>query len=88
MTMTTTTAHAPVRVLDATAYRDGRWWTIAIPELTSTMSGGGRFIAMGQSRLKRNIAANARDLAAVWLDVDESEVDVRVTILDQDPYAD
>lgn len=85
MTMTT---HADVRVLDATAYRDGRWWTIAIPELTSTMSDGGCFVAMGQSRFKRNIAANARDLAAVWLDVDESTIDVRVTILDHDPLAD
>jgi DNA-directed RNA polymerase specialized sigma24 family protein len=71
-----------LRTLAARAYRDGKWWTIEFPELSSPSPQGGehRIIAAGQARSVKEIQAAAVDLAAVWLDVDESEVDVHVTI--------
>jgi len=77
--MTTTTTP---RTLDARAYRDGKWWTIEIPELWSPTPQGGdsRITAVGQARNVKDIQAAAVDLAAVWLDVEESDVDVRVKI--------
>ncbi|MET4782958.1 hypothetical protein [Glaciihabitans sp. UYNi722] len=70
------------RTLAARAYRDGKWWTIEFPELSSPSPGGGehRIMAVGQARNVKEIQAAAVDLAAVWLDVAESEVDVHVTI--------
>jgi len=75
------TTSAP-RTLAARAYRDGKWWTIEIPELTSASPRGGdsRITAVGQARNVKDIQAAAVDLAAVWLDVDESDVNVNVTI--------
>jgi hypothetical protein len=71
-----------LRMLAARAYRDGKWWTIEFPELSSPSPQGGehRIIAEGQARGVKEIQAAAVDLAAIWLDVDESEVDVQVTI--------
>lgn len=76
-----TTTPAP-RTLAARAYRDGKWWTIEIPELTSPSPRGGdaRIIAIGQARNVKEIQSAATDLAAMWLDVDESAVEVKVTI--------
>ena len=70
------------RTLAARAYRDGKWWTIEIPELTSASPRGGdsRIMAVGQARNVKDIQAAAVDLAAVWLDVDESDIAVNVTI--------
>lgn len=84
--MTTTTAP---RTLTARAYREGKWWTIEIPELTSPSPRGGdsRIIAVGQARTVKEIQAAAVDLAAVWLDVDESAVEVHVTIEIPEPAA-
>jgi DNA-directed RNA polymerase specialized sigma24 family protein len=76
-----TTAQS-TRTLAARAYRDGKWWTIEIPELTSASPRGGdsRIMAVGQARNVKDIQAAAVDLAAVWLDVDESHIAVNVTI--------
>ena len=70
------------RTLAARAYRDGKWWTIEIPELTSASPRGGdsRITAVGQARNVKDIQAAAVDLAAAWLDVDESDIAVNVTI--------
>ncbi|WP_123736286.1 hypothetical protein [Rathayibacter sp. PhB186] len=69
------------RVLAARAYRDGTpWWTIEIPELTSTAPNGVEIVATGDAVSTRGIPAAARELAAVHLDVAVDEVDVRVTV--------
>ncbi|PPG86104.1 hypothetical protein [Rathayibacter rathayi] len=77
---TTTTTTTTVRHLAARAYRDGKIWTIEIPELTSPSPSGAEVIAVGASINLAGIDEAARDLAAVWLDVDESAVQVAVTI--------
>lgn len=84
----TTTTTAP-RTLAARAYRESKWWTIEIPELTSPSPRGGdsRIVAIGQARNVKEIQAAAVDLAAVWLDVDESAVEVHVTIEIPEPAA-
>lgn len=71
-----------IRTLEARAYRDGKWWTFEIPELTSLspLRGDAKIIAMGQARTVKEIAAAARDVAATWLEVDERDVEVTVTI--------
>ena len=69
------------RVLHARAYRDtGKWWTIEIPELTQPGPNGTTIVAIGGAVTVKSIPSEARDLAAVWLDVDPSEVDVDVTV--------
>lgn len=70
-------AHA----LAARAFREeGGWWTIEIPELTSPGPNGTTITATGGAVTPRGIEKAARELAAVWLDVDERDVDVDVTI--------
>ena len=69
------------RVLHARAYRDaGKWWTIEIPELTQPGPGGTTIVAVGGAVTVKSIPSEARDLAAVWLDLDPSEVTVEVTV--------
>jgi DNA-directed RNA polymerase specialized sigma24 family protein len=70
------------RTLKARAYRDSKWWTIEIPELTSPSPRGGdfRIMAIGQARRVKDIDATAHGIAAVWLDVDEDQIDVRVKV--------
>jgi len=77
--MTTTQS---TRTLAARAYRDGKWWTIEIPELTSASPRGedSRIMAVGQARNVKDIQAAAVDLAAAWLDVDDNTIAVNVTI--------
>jgi hypothetical protein len=41
---------ARVRTYDAVAYRDGRWWTFEIGELTAPSPSGERIVARGQAR--------------------------------------
>lgn len=69
------------RTLTARAYRDaGKWWTIEIPELTSPGPDGSTITAIGGAVSTRGIHAAARDLAAVWLDVDPGTIEVAVTV--------
>ena len=65
---------------DVVAYRDGKWWGFEIPALTSPSPRGGdhRIVAMGQARAVAEIPDEARRLVALWLDVDEADVDVEV----------
>ncbi|WP_054146474.1 hypothetical protein [Frigoribacterium sp. RIT-PI-h] len=74
-------ANTTPRVLHARAYRDtGKWWTIEIPELTQPGPNGSTIVAVGGAVTVKSIASEARDLAAVWLDVDPDEIDVQVTV--------
>jgi hypothetical protein len=74
-------ANTTPRVLHARAYRDtGKWWTIEIPELTQPGPNGSTIVAVGGAVTVKSIPTEAHDLAAVWLDVDPSEVDVQVTV--------
>jgi hypothetical protein len=87
--MTITTA-AKTRTFDVRAYRDGRWWGFEIPALTSPSprGEGHRIVALGQARTVKEIDGEARYLAAAWLDVDEKEIAVTVTVeLPQDAAA-
>ena len=70
------------RTLSARAYREeeGGWWAVEIPELTSHGPNGTTIVALGAAVNARGIDKAASELAAVWLDVDESDVDVRVSI--------
>lgn len=68
-------------MLHARAYRDtGKWWTIEIPELTQPGPNGSTIVAVGGAVTVKNTTSEARALAAVWLDVAQSEIDVQVTV--------
>lgn len=58
-----------LRVIDATASKEGKWWTIAIPELDQVTA----------TRKMSDVREYATSLAAVVLDVPEACVDVRVS---------
>jgi len=65
----------------ARAYReDGGWWTVEVPELTSPGPGGSTITATGGAVTVRGIDQAARELVAVWLDVEEVDVIVNVTV--------
>lgn len=54
----------------ATAVKDGsHWWLIEVPELG----------VWGQAASLAEAKAVAREITALWLDVDPSEIDVAVT---------
>lgn len=73
-------AQTKTHTYEAIAYRDGKWWTFEIPELTSPAPvAGERFVAMGQARTIAQLDQAAREVAALWLDVDEETVSVHVT---------
>ena len=59
-----------IRTITAHARRDGRWWYIEIPELGTS----------GQARTIKEIEAVAHEIAALWLDVDESTIEAAVTV--------
>ncbi|QNE46136.1 hypothetical protein F1C58_03895 [Glaciihabitans sp. INWT7] len=70
------------RALEAIAYRDGgKWWTIEIPELDTPGPEGKTNRAIGGAVSLRELETAARDLAAVWLDVDVNDVAVTVRIV-------
>ena len=58
------------RAIQATASREGKWWMISFAELDTVT----------QARRLSEIQEMADDCAALWLDVDASLIDVRVTI--------
>lgn len=78
--MPSTIEHAPTPVYEAFAHRDGRWWSFCIPELNcpSPVGGDVRIEAMGQARTLSELPGAAREVAALWLDVDETAVEARV----------
>lgn len=67
---------------ETVAYRDGRWWTFEIPELTteSPRGKGHQIVAMGQARNVSELDQAARDVVALWLDTEADSVSVTVTI--------
>lgn len=71
---------ARVSTYDAVAYRDGKWWTFEIGELNAPSPSGKRIVAMGQARTVAELDQAAREVAALWLDVEESDVAVTVTV--------
>ncbi len=69
-----------LRKVEARAWRDGRWWTFEIPELTALAPSGARIVAMGQASTLAELDAAAQDVAALWLDIESTGVDVAVTV--------
>lgn len=53
----------------ATAIQDGRWWTITVPEYGIT----------GQAAHFKDAKAVAREITALWLDLDEADISATVT---------
>jgi len=58
------------RTLDAIATRDGRWWLVTIPELDT----------VGQARTLNEVQAVAEEVAALYLDVPEETLELRVSV--------
>lgn len=69
-----------VRTVKAEAWRDGKWWTFKIPELTASAPSGASITAMGQVLTIAGLDAAVREVAALWLNLDEAEVDVAVAV--------
>lgn len=57
-----------VRTLEATAYKEGKWWMVSIPEIDG----------LTQCKTIEKIPEQAADLAAVILDVPADQVAVTV----------
>lgn len=74
-------ADSTAKAVTARAYRieDGSW-TIEIPELTSQTPSGVTITATGSTTTFRGIQKAAARLAAAWLDVAASNIEVAVTI--------
>ncbi|GLI27479.1 hypothetical protein ARHIZOSPH14_17210 [Agromyces rhizosphaerae] len=53
----------------ANARRDGRWWLVEVPELDT----------VGQARNTAEVEEVAREVIALWLDVEPDAFDVAVT---------
>lgn len=58
-----------VRTLNATAYKEGKWWMISIPEIDG----------LSQAKTVESVPTVAADLAAIVLDVPEESVKVNIT---------
>jgi len=58
------------RKIEAVAQRDGRWWLVTIPELDT----------VGQARNVGEVQAVAVEVAALYLNVPESEIEAHVTV--------
>lgn len=61
---------SPIRTVAARARRDRRWWYIELPELGTS----------GQARTVKEIPDTAREVAALWLGVDESTIEIDVSL--------
>lgn len=67
------------RTIEVQAYREGRWWVFEVPELGEPSSvSGAMMMPVGQARSASKVAAEARALVALWLNVAETEVEVAV----------
>lgn len=70
------------RSIQAHAYRDeDGWWTIKVPELTSPGPDGTTIIATGSATNWRKVQRAAEELAAAWLDVEDSAISVSVDVV-------
>lgn len=70
-----------VRKIEATAYQEGKWWTIEIPELgaPAPSGSGATMMPVGQASTAAKVVEEARDLAAAWTDSSPDEFEVSVT---------
>lgn len=59
-----------VRTIAATTKKDGRWWYVSLPELGTS----------GQAARLNEVSDVAREIAALWLDVDEKSLAIEVTV--------
>lgn len=59
-----------VQIVKAHARRDGRWWYVSLPELGTS----------GQARTSKEVPEVAREIAALWLEVDEDSLVIEATI--------
>lgn len=60
--------------VNATVTRDGRWWTIKVADYDIT----------GQAAHLKDAEIVAREITALWLDLDEDEISATVTpVLDE-----
>jgi hypothetical protein len=57
------------RVIEAIAYREGKWWSIDMPDVPTATA----------TRRMPDIEWMARECAALYLDVPEDSIDVHVT---------
>ncbi|MEE2524526.1 hypothetical protein [Pseudarthrobacter sp. J47] len=57
------------RTLEATAYKEGKWWMVSIPEID----------ALSQCKAIDQVPEQAASLAAIVLDVPEDTVNINVT---------
>lgn len=66
---------------DVTAYRDGKWWVFEIPALASPSprGEGHQIVAMGQARTAGEVTEEARSLAALWTETEETDIEVTVS---------
>jgi predicted XRE-type DNA-binding protein len=56
---------------------DGKWWVFDIPALFTAVNGR-QIVARGQARTAAEVAGEARDIIAMWTDVDEATTHVSV----------
>ena len=56
---------------------DGKWWVFDIPALFTTVNGR-QIVARGQARTAAEVAGEARDIIAMWTNVDEATIRVNV----------
>lgn len=59
-----------VRTIAATTKKDGRWWYVSLPELGTS----------GQAATISEVSDVAREIAALWLDVDEKSIAIELTV--------
>lgn len=79
---------ARLKTYRVVAYFEDAWWVFEMPELTSGISStGAHSIAVGQARTAAEVPEEARLLAALWTQVNDAEVAVKVTMLEANPHA-
>jgi predicted RNase H-like HicB family nuclease len=61
-------ASSDVRVVKAYTRQDGRWWHVSLPDLGTS----------GQARTLDEAPKVAREIAALWLDVDEASLRIEL----------
>jgi hypothetical protein len=68
-----------MRTYRIAAERDGRWWVFAIPQLARAASRTGKTVTPhGQVRRAAAIAAEARDVIAMWTGEASEQIQVEV----------
>lgn len=58
-----------MKQIDATVTREGKWWVFTLPELNTT----------GQAHTLEDVETEARNVAAMWLNIDPTTITITVT---------